>query len=83
MVRYPAFLKNFIEISLYFFYVHLLFELIGVKLHHWTFPGIHYLGWVSFLNLQFPFEEFFFVLVLGGFATGACYELFADNSFKP
>ncbi|MBI2541908.1 hypothetical protein HYV80_04315 [Candidatus Woesearchaeota archaeon] len=79
LYKYPRFFGNFLIVQLYFFYVHMIFELIGLKLTHWTYPGEHYIGWVSFLDLRFPLEEFVFVICIGAFAALAYYEYFAGN----
>lgn len=70
---------SFAKVALYFFYAHLVFELVGLKLNHWTFPGTHYLGWVTILGLRFPVEELFFVMIIGTFAACTYYEYFANE----
>lgn len=77
--RYPHFIVPFFKVSAFFFYVHLLFELVGLKLNHWNFPGEHYLWIISLFGLRFPIEEFLFVIVLGGFAACSYYEFFTDK----
>jgi hypothetical protein len=76
---YPRFLIPFLKVQIYFFFAHSLFELIGIKLGHWTFPGMHYLGWISVWSLRFPVEELAFVMLLGAFATLSYYEFFTNN----
>lgn len=76
--KYPSYITPFFKVQMYFFTIHLIFELIGLYLNYWTFDGTHYLGWISFLNLRFPIEEFFFVILWGGFAPLVYYEFFAN-----
>lgn len=80
--RYPSYISTFFPVQMFFFYIHLLFEFIGVYLHHWEFPGTHYLGWVSFLSLKFPIEEFFFVILFGGLAPLVYYEYFTNKHLE-
>ena len=79
LFRYPHFILPFFKVSAFFFYIHLLFELVGLKLNHWNFPGEHYLWMISLFGLRFPIEEFLFVIVLGGFAACSYYEFFTDK----
>ena len=77
--KYPAFTAGFAKTAAFFLYVHLMFELLGLRLNHWIFTGAHYLGWVSIFNLRFPIEELIFVMVVGGFAACSYYEYFASD----
>lgn len=74
LTRNPHYFSRFIPVTLFFFFIHLLFEITGVLLNHWQFTGTNYLGWMSFLGVKFPVEEFVFVLILGGFSAGTYYE---------
>ena len=80
--KYPKFMGSFFNVQVYFFYLHIMFELIGVKLQHWVYPGTHYIGIVSFFGLNIPFEEFFFVIAFGAFETLAYYEFFTNRKLK-
>ena|SRR3989344_2419681 len=82
LIKYSKFFWNFFKVSLFFFYTHLIFELIGVKLSHWTYPGLNYIGMISILGIKFPFEEFFFVFIVGGFAALSYYEFFTNKKLK-
>ncbi|MBI3027739.1 hypothetical protein HYY70_06540 [Candidatus Woesearchaeota archaeon] len=78
---YPYFIVTFLKTQVFFFYVHMIFELIAMKLNHWVYTGTHFIGWVTILNLKFPLEEFFFVIMLGAFETCTYYEFFTNDSF--
>ena len=82
LIKYPSFITNFFKASVFFFYIHLIFELIGLKLNHWVYSGTNFIGWVSFFGLSFPVEEFLFVIVLGGFAACTYYEFFTNSKLK-
>ncbi|MEK6840514.1 MAG: hypothetical protein AABX79_01015 [Nanoarchaeota archaeon] len=82
LIKYPSFITNFFKVSVFFFYIHLIFELIGLKLNHWTYTGTHFIGWVFLFDLSFPVEEFFFVIILGGFAACVYYEFFTSDRVK-
>jgi hypothetical protein len=60
-------------------YLALMFELTGLELQLWTFPGTHFIGWVDLLGYKFPFEEFFFWFVLSAITILSYYEFFDDN----
>jgi hypothetical protein len=76
---YPSYTIPFLKVQIFFLYIHMIFELIGLKWNHWIFPSSHYIGWVSLFGQRFPLEEFIFVMCIG--AMGACvyYEYFANH----
>ena len=82
LYKYTYYLLPFSKVSLFFFYAHILFELVGLKLNHWIFTGNHFIGWVSIIGLRFPVEEFAFVITLGGFSCLTYYEFFTSNKLK-
>ena len=77
--KYPRFFSGFLKVHLYFLYIHMIFESIGVKLGHWTYPSSHYIGWVTFLGQRFPLEELVFVMLIGAFAACTYYEYFTND----
>ena len=77
--KYPRFLFGFLKVQLYFLYIHMIFESIGVKLGHWIYPSTHYIGWVTFIGQNFPLEEFVFVMLIGAMAACTYYEYFAND----
>lgn len=82
LLRYKRFTWPFLKVSIFFCYIHLLFELIGLKLNHWIFTGTHFIGWISIGSLKFPIEELIFVMILGGFAACTYYEFFTNKNLK-
>ena len=81
LTKYPKYILNFFKTGIYSFYIFLLVELVGLKLDHWVYEGSHYIGWVNFFGLRFPFEEFFYVMIIGTFACLSYYEFFM-NKYK-
>lgn len=82
VLKNPRYLGRFVPVSVFFFFHSLLFEIISVKLNYWVFESGNYIGWFSFLEVGFPFEEFLFYPVLFAFATLCAYELFFDYRRK-
>ncbi len=70
---------NFLKVSLFFVFVFLAYELLAVKLGQWNFPG-HYVGTIKIFALEFPFEEFFFWVLISSSVILSYYELYVDNS---
>ena len=61
----------------YFFYFHLLYEIIALYLHWWSFPsGGQFIGWISLFGVSFPYEELIFFVLLGVLAFISYYEFF-------
>ena len=77
---YPKLSSKFLKTGVYFFLMTMIYELTALKLGWWYFPSeTKFIGWVSILGLQFPFEEFFFWLMLFAMSFLSYYEFFADD----
>ena len=63
----------------YFVALGLSQELTGLRLKYWSFPGTHYIGWVTIINYKFPMEELLFWIII--FSTCVlCYFEFMDDN---
>lgn len=76
---FPRLLSKYVKTASYFFLLSILFELTGLQLNQWTFPGSNFIGWVELFGHRFPFEEFFFWFVMGAISVLAYYEFFDDD----
>lgn len=66
--------------AFYFFFFSLVYELTALTLGQWSFPAENqFIGFVEFLGLRFPLEEFIFWIMLGTSATLVLYEFFNDD----
>lgn len=74
----PNLLGKLLQAGLFFVFVLLSFEVTALRLDQWRFPG-EYIGYVRFLGETFPFEEFFFFVLLSVPMMLAAYELFIDD----
>jgi hypothetical protein len=74
--EYPRILVTFLGTGAYFFYFHIIYEIAGLKLRWWSFPGTQFIGHVTIFGLTFPFEEFLFWIILGGFMVLSYFRLF-------
>lgn len=79
LINYPKFIKRFIVLGAYFFFVTLLFELAALEVGLWEFTSPYFIGWVEIINWRFPLEEFTFWMMFATPALIAYYEVFADN----
>lgn len=79
LVKFPKFLPRFTVISVYFFFLLLLFEIVALQNGLWTFPGEHFIGWVSIFGYTFPLEEFMFWTIFATPSLLAYYEFYADD----
>lgn len=77
-IEFPGLIYKFFLNSNYFFFLLLAYELAGVKMGWWIFPG-KFLGWVSLAGISFPVEEFFFWIILSSAAILTYYEFFDDD----
>lgn len=76
---FPRLISKYIKTASYFFILSLLFELTALQLNQWTFPGNNFIGWVSILGFDIPFEEFFFFFVMTSIGILSYYEFFDDD----
>lgn len=76
---FPRLISKYVKTASYFFLLSIVYELTGLQLNQWTFPGTHFIGWVQLFGYKFPFEEFFFWFVMGATSILAYYEFFDDD----
>lgn len=79
---YPGLIGRLAKIGVYFFLVSLLHELTALQLGQWSFPGVNFIGWVELFGYRFPFEEFFFYIILVPIALLSYFEFFDDDHLK-
>lgn len=78
MIRRPILFIKFVKVTPFFFLLFLAFELTAIYLEQWYFPGL-YIGYVEVLGLRFPFEEFFFWILMSSTIVLSYYELYVDD----
>ena len=74
----PKLLGKLLKIGVFFFFLWFLSEIVALKTGGWIFPG-QYIGTVSILGVTFPFEEFFFWMMVYASSIVSYYELFVDD----
>ncbi len=80
--HFPRFIGKYSKVVIYFTFLNLIYELTAMELGWWTFPGKEFIGWVEIGRYRFPFEEFFFYIVLSSVAFLSYFEYFDDNKLK-
>lgn len=75
----PGLVGKIAKVGAYFFYLALLYELTALSLGWWSFPSAQFIGWVEIIGIRFPFEEFFFWLVLFSAWIVSAYEFAIDD----
>lgn len=76
---FPRLLSKYVITASYFFILAIIFELTGLQLNQWVFPGENFIGWVELFGHRFPFEEFFFWFVMAAVSILTYYEFFDDD----
>ena len=76
---FPRLWKKFVKVSVYFFGLSIMHELSALSVHQWEYPGKNFIGWVELFGARFPFEEFFFWIIIGVAALLSWYEFFVDD----
>jgi hypothetical protein len=78
--RFPSFIERLIGLVTYFLYVTILFEIVATSLGEWEFHGTYLLPPLFFGGAgPIPYEELFFVGIVGPVAAVAFYEWFDDD----
>lgn len=74
---------RFLKVGFYFFVFNLLYEITALKLRWWEFPREgEFVGWINFLGVAFPFEEFFFWIMLSAPSVVSWFVLFGEDRKK-
>jgi len=79
LFKYPKTTSKFFLVLVYFFYMHFIYEITGLKLGWWEFPGTMFVGWVHMFGVSFPIEEIIFWFILVALAILAFFEKFEDD----
>lgn len=80
LYKAPGLYAKFIRVGAYFFYLSLIYELTALILGQWSFhEQRQFIGFVEIFGISFPFEEFFFWILLGSMATLSYYEYFSED----
>jgi hypothetical protein len=79
MANHPTMNVKLFKTTAYFFYLTFIYEVTGLQLGWWDFPGTNFIGWVSVFNIRFPLEELIFWLFLFAMAILTYYEYFDDD----
>ncbi len=78
-IRSPKLFFKYSALAISLFFVFFIFEVAGVSVRYWVFPGTDYIGMVNFLGQTFPIEEIFFWMLLYPPTIAAYYEYFIDD----
>ena len=79
LIKFPNFWKKFIIVTVYFFFMAIIVEFIGLKLNHWAFPGNHYIGVMNFFGFRIPLEEIILYFFISTPAILSYYEFLDDD----
>jgi hypothetical protein len=77
--RYPMVFPKLLKTGIFFFYLNFVYEIVGLKLNWWSFPGKQFIGYISLFGETFPFEELFFFLIFFTLAILSAYEYFFNR----
>lgn len=79
-IKTPRILKKMLLTSAYFFLVWFTIQFFAVSYDYWSYPIARHIGMVTIGDIQYPFEELFFWMLLYAPTLVAYYEqTFDDN----
>jgi hypothetical protein len=67
----------------YFIPLGLINVLVSLSLGHWSYPGHHFVGWVTVGSYRFPLEELIFWIILFPPFLISQFELLNNDRFDP
>jgi hypothetical protein len=76
---FPQVIGKYAKTTAYFFLIYFLFEITGLELSQWSFPGVNFVGWMEIGKYRFPIEEFFIWMILTTIAVLSYFEFFDDD----
>lgn len=80
LMRFPDMWGAFLVTGAYFFYLSFTYEITALMLGQWSFPAANqFIGFLEFGKVAFPFEEFFFWILLGAMAVLSYYRFFGEK----
>lgn len=79
LFEYPAFVRRYIIVGVYFFFLLFAFEVVALKTGQWTFPGGDFIGSFHLWGVQFPMEELIIWILIATPSLLSYYEFFADD----
>lgn len=82
-IKNPKLFGKVAVAGLYFSLYYFISELIAARNGYWVFKGDSYIAWVEFFGYTFPFEEFFFWVVVYAPTIIAYYILWIDGQSLP
>jgi len=78
LIRKPILIPRLFKFSLALLVFVLVYEIVALRLQHWTFPG-EYSSLIYFFGVGVPIEELILWVVLGGASLAAYFETFMDD----
>jgi hypothetical protein len=78
-IEFPSVFPKLLKTAIYFFYLNLTQEIVALKIGWWNYETKQFIGQMNLLGVTFPFEEFFFWLVLFTLAFLSYYEFFFNR----
>lgn len=80
LFSFPQLYGKFFKAGAYFFFLTFIYEVTALQLNQWSFPAKdQFIGFVDIVGIRFPFEEFFFWILLGALGILSFYEFFDDD----
>lgn len=77
LLRRPHIIKPLLYITVYFFFMSLLAEYVGLVNNQWYFSGEHYIGEIQYFGHRLPWDEILFWWLLAAPGMVTWYESFA------
>lgn len=76
----PKMLSKLLPVAAYFFFLWFVVQYFAVGYNYWSYPGDRHIGIVRIFDVEYPFEELFFWMLLYAPTLVAYYELTFDDN---
>ncbi|MDO8664231.1 MAG: hypothetical protein Q7K44_01620 [Candidatus Liptonbacteria bacterium] len=80
LLEFPSLYGKFLKTASFFLYYNIIYEITALQLDQWSYPAKNqFIGYITLFKYNFPFEEFFFWIMIGSLAALSYYEFFDDD----
>jgi hypothetical protein len=80
LITNPKILGKLLPVAAYFFFLWFIVQYFAVGYSYWSYPGDRHIGLVRIFDVEYPFEELFFWMLLYAPTLIAYYELTFDDN---
>jgi hypothetical protein len=79
--HHPKSVRDLMLMVPFFFFLYFMMEISAMQHTWWIFEGNNYIGWVRVFNINFPFEDLLFWMLLYAATITTYYKIFIEKVY--